>query len=87
MCFPKNRRGELCVQCVTNNLTTVESVCVVPSDLPEHSDNPFINRDLRSGILGFRYENKSDGMFIVYTSIQSKTYCKMMKIAPLKKIQ
>ena len=50
--------------------------------LPEHDDNPFINRDLRYGILGFVYENK-DQVIVVYTSLAAKTFCQMMRIKPI----
>ena len=57
----------------------------IPDDIPEHCDNPFLNRDVVKGILGFRYENKVDGQIVVYTSLEAKTYCKLMKTTPLKK--
>ena len=28
-------------------------------DLPEHNDDPFLNRHVQYGTLGFRYENKN----------------------------
>ena len=56
----------------------------IPSDIPEHSDNPFLNRNLTKGILGFLYENKADGITLVYSSLEAKTFCKLMSISPLK---
>ena len=66
-------------------LESMDSSQEVPHDLPEHSDNPFINRNLVNGILGYRYENKTDGMTIIYTSLEAKTFCKLMQIHPIKK--
>ena len=59
----------------------------IPSYVPEHVDNPILDRNLKTGVLGFRYENKSDGMIIVYTSPEAKTFCKLMKIHPLKQVK
>ena len=52
-------------------------------DLPEHADNAFLNRNVQTGILGFRYETKN-WTFIVYSSIESKTFCLIMKLTPMK---
>ena len=51
-------------------------------DLPEHVDNAYINRNVQTGILGFCYETK-DSSFIVYSSIEAKTFCILMKLKPL----
>ena len=50
---------------------------------PTHVDNPFLNTDVKSGILGFRYETKSDSITI-YSNVQTKTFCLIMGIEPLK---
>ena len=57
----------------------------IPQDIPEHCDNPLLNRNLKNGALGFRYENKKDGMTVVYSSAEAKTFCMLMRISPLKK--
>ena len=57
-------------------------ICI-PTCIPEHSDSINFNRDLRYGILGFRYENK-DGLTVVYSSPEAKTVCILMKFTPLK---
>ena len=52
--------------------------------LPEHVDNAFLDTNIRNGILGFRYETK-DGMFVVYSSVEKKTFCMIMQLTPLRK--
>ena len=51
-------------------------------DLKEHVDNIYVNRNVQTGILGFYYETK-DNSFIVYSSIEAKTFCILMKLKPL----
>ena len=53
-------------------------------DLPEHVDNPYLNRNVQKGILGFRYEMKSS-MLVVYSSVEAKTFCTLMRLGPLSK--
>ena len=54
-----------------------------PIDLPEHADNPVLNTQINGGILGFRYEIK-DSSFVVYSTIETKTFCYIMKLTPVK---
>ena len=51
--------------------------------LPEHVDNIYLDRDLRRGILGFLYETKNE-QIIVYSSLEAKTFCLLMRINPVK---
>ena len=51
--------------------------------LPEHVDDPFLNRNVQHGILGFRYKTKNS-TFVVYSSIEAKTFCLIMKLTPMK---
>ena len=51
-------------------------------ELPEHFDNAFLNRNVQSGILGFYYETKNTS-FLVYSSIEAKTFCILMKLKPI----
>ena len=51
-------------------------------DLPEHVDSAYLNRNVQTGILGIRYETK-DTSFVVYSSIEAKTFCILMKLKPL----
>ena len=53
-------------------------------NIPEHVDNPFLNRNVHNGILGFRYETKTE-KFVVYSSIEAKTFCMIMQLKPLKR--
>ena len=53
------------------------------SEIPEHVDNGLLNRNVHKGILGFRYETK-DTSFVVYTSVEAKTFCYIMQLKPLK---
>ena len=87
MCFGyiKRRNHIHCVYPIDSDNSGSTSEENIPQNLPEHSDNPFTNTNLSNGILGFRYENKVDGLLVVYTSIEAKTLCKLMKLTPLKK--
>ena len=53
-------------------------------DVPEHVDNPYMNRHVQYGILGFRYETKNE-TFIVYSSVEAKTFCILMSLSPMQK--
>ena len=72
VCSIYNQDGEINVN--ANNETTLE--------LPEHNDDPFLNRNVQYGILGFRYETQNS-VLIVYTSIQAKTFCMIMHLSPV----
>ena len=52
-------------------------------NIHEHVDDPLLNRNLRTGILGFRYEMKKSTI-IIYLSIEAKTFCMLMRIEPLR---
>ena len=52
-------------------------------NLPEHVDNPYLNRHVQHGVLGFRYENKNYSV-TVYSSVEAKTFCYIMKLSPLR---
>ena len=52
-------------------------------DLPEHVDNAYLNRNVQTGILGFRYETKNSN-FIIYSSVEAKTFCILMNLKPLR---
>ena len=54
------------------------------SELPERVDNALLNRNLQTGILGFRYETKN-ATLIVYSSIEAKTFCILMNLMPMHK--
>ena len=54
------------------------------SDLPEYFDNAFLNRHVQTGILRFYYETKSTS-FLVYSSLEAKTFCMLMKLKPIHK--
>ena len=51
-------------------------------DLPEHVDNAYLNRNVQTGILGFRYETKNSN-FIIYSSVEAKTFCILRNLKPL----
>ena len=69
-----NSHGEIETEVQTNN---------IPVDLPEHVDWPFLNRDVPRGVLGFRYETKTN-MLIVYSSVETKTFCMIMHLSPMR---
>ena len=52
------------------------------TELPEHVDNLLLNRNVHTGVLGFRYETK-DTVIIVHTSIEAKTFCMIMQLRPI----
>ena len=51
--------------------------------VPEHADSPFVNKTLPRGVLGFSYETKTSSFF-VYSSIEAKTFCYLMRLTPFK---
>ena len=53
-------------------------------DIPKHVDNPMLNRNLQSGVLGFRYETKKETI-VVYSSLKAKTFCILMSLSPMRK--
>ena len=65
----------------TTNINLENDMCI--GELPEHNDSISIDRDLHTGILGFRYENKNEEL-IVYSSPEAKTLCIMMRKKPMK---
>ena len=67
-----------------SNGEIVENETKVNPDVPEHVDNPFINRNIQRGILGFRYETKNCN-FVVYSSIEAKTFCMIMGLEVIRK--
>ena len=44
----------------------------------------FLNRNVITGILGFRYETKNE-MFIIYSPVEAKTFCMIMQLNPIPK--
>ena len=89
MCWPSLVNKERHVEKVYNldgqmvNDSEINTDFNVP-ELPEHVDNVYLNRDLRRGILGFRYENKQCSL-TVYSSIEAKTFCWIMGLEPIRK--
>ena len=81
MCLPNIRKVSNTVKCVFNQEEEINEINVHP-ELPEHFDNPFINKHLVKGILGFYYENKNGG-HLIYRSPEAKTFCYLMSIKPL----
>ena len=63
-------------------LVDVASEDINELELPEHVDNLLLNRNVHTGLLGFRYETK-DTKIIVYTSIEAKTFCMIMDLKPI----
>ena len=53
-------------------------------ELPKHVDDPFLNRNVKRGTLGFRYETKNE-MLLVYSSLEAKTFCILMSLSPLRR--
>ena len=79
MCYAKRVVNE------KKNLTDTDSVVEgyeTTLPLPEIDENPFVNRNIKTGILGFRCETK-DGIIVLYTSAEAKTFCLLMKIKPV----
>ena len=61
----------------------MQMATIVDLNLPEHVDDPFLNRHVQYSILGFRYETK-DTKMIVYSSVECKTFCMIMQLSPMK---
>ena len=70
---------------VYQKIDTNSEISAEPEEcsLPEHVDNAFLDRNVQKGILGFRYETKQSS-FVVYSSIECKTFCLIMQLTPLK---
>ena len=50
---------------------------------PAHIDNALLDTSIPHGVLGFRYQNKEECL-IVYSTVETKTYCYIMGIIPIK---
>ena len=85
MCFgsPKNDENDVSSVYDRNGEMSNEEHNHTPIDLVEHNDNPFLNRHVQYGILGFRYETKNESI-LVYSSVEAKTFCMIMRLGPMK---
>ena len=54
----------------------------ITRELPEHNDDPSLNRNVQYRVLGFRYENKNETI-MVYSSVEAKTFCMLMRLSPI----
>ena len=83
-CYCEKVKAES-VHKVYNSSGEIELVNPDINDLhiPEHADHPLLNTHVVKGILGFRYENKNSS-FVVYSSVETKTFCMIMKLEPLR---
>ena len=61
----------------TVNDKTPTSNIVIPEDIIEHIDWPFLNKDLETGILALIYETRYN-ILIVWTSDESYEYIKQL---------
>ena len=82
MCFCKEQSKRK-VHCVYSSNGEVDSQELVEFHVPEHIDYHGLNRDLKTGILSFRYENQNE-QIVVYSSPEAKTFCILMGITPLR---
>ena len=71
-----NTNGEILIEQNTNSFDN--------ETLPSHVDNPLLNINLKTGVLGFRYETKTES-FTVYSNVEAKTFCLLMGIEPVRK--
>ena len=76
------RNRKVCSVLNTDEDISSEEGSSIPSNLSEHVDNAFLNRDIHTGILGFCYENK-DNSLLVYSSVEAKTFCMIMYLKPI----
>ena len=65
--------------------STNGELCEEPVALhvPEHVDNPLLDRNVKNGILGFRYETQNSTI-VVYSSIECKTFCYIVQLTTKK---
>ena len=80
MCFAKRSEYRKDLSPMHNKDGTVNddintSKLLIPEDLPEHIDNPTLNKDLETGILALIYETR-DEVTIVWTSDEAYDYIK-----------
>ena len=84
MCFSRDRGKPTKVSKVFNADGTISEESESNDlDLPGHADNPLLNTNVKTGILGFRYETKNSSL-VVYSNVQCKTFCFIMQLTPLK---
>ena len=84
MCYSSKSVRKQTVKSVHNSNGEITQESNGATDLPEHFDNAFLNRHVQTGILGFYYETKSTS-FLVYSSLEAKTFCMLMKLKPIHK--
>ena len=81
MCFAKCTKYRQDLSPMHNKDGTVNddktTELIIPEEIPEHNDNPNLNRDLESGILAFIYESR-DEVMIVWTSDEAYDYIKQL---------
>ena len=82
MCFGYKRDKYVNVKQKVNSDGTV---CEQEEEinLPGHTENPFLNTNVLTGILGFRYKTKNYTI-VTYSNIECKTFCYIIQITPLK---
>ena len=83
MCFGNTKLENRKVFCVHNGNEEIENEAEPNSNVPQHVDYPLLNTNVKTGILGFRYETKEE-MFTIYSSLETKTFCMIMQLAPLR---
>ena len=82
MCYVQVKNDKLHKVHNSDGEINEETPFYIPSEIPEHVDNAMLNRNVQTGILGFRYETKSE-MFVMYTSVEAKTFCILMRLEPV----
>ena len=82
MCWYKKGKKQEIKSVHNSNGEINEESNEATSDLPEHFDNAFLNRHVQTGILGFYYETRNTS-FLVYSSVEAKTFCMLMKLKPM----
>ena len=78
MCFPNQVKQDVSPMYENDGTVNDEiptSTVVIPEDIIEHNDYPFLNRDLEKGILALNYETQYE-ILIVWTSDEAYEYIK-----------
>ena len=85
MCIPGLDKNDVNVSSIYNSQGEMDTEDANHDllKLPEHVDDPYLDRDLKNGILGFRYENKKE-IVIVYSSIEAKTFCMILHLKHMR---
>ena len=82
MCCASKRESKQKISSIYNSDGELETEVENEIDIPQHADNPFLDTNVLTGVLGFRYENK-DSIIVVYSNVETKIFCLRMQLKPI----